>query len=156
MTHGEAMFAAVNQGRQPRGFLRAFRVLLAAILPLWLGSALASGCRALQAPRLEVSVGVPIGRERTPVRIDVWTPGRGVTEVVVEVVRGHERTEVVRREVGPTPPDSSWNFMPSTDVINLELRARPGEPQWLRVTAIRPYMFLWRGAPVVVERALPL
>jgi hypothetical protein len=138
-----------------RGFQRFFRLLLWAILPLWFGSALASGYRAIKAPELRVHIGAAVGQEPIPVQVDVWTSGRGVTEVVVEVIHGTTSTEVARRRVGPTPPDSSWNFIPSIGVINLELPARPGEPQTLRVTAIRPYMFTWRGASVMVERPLP-
>lgn len=69
-----------------------------------------------------------------------------MTEVVVEVVRDGACAVVARREGGPTPPDSARNFRPSVDVIGLELAAQPGTRRRLRATAIRPYMFLWRGA----------
>ncbi|MEW6363682.1 MAG: hypothetical protein AB1714_03475 [Acidobacteriota bacterium] len=140
----------VEQPSPPR-FHRILRAILLAFVLLNVPFAVLSGIRAALPPKvtLRLCPGTP-----PVVDIDVTTPGRGQTEMVMEIVEGGRRSQFWRDTV-PSNPWASINPLPMHRHYEVTLPSNLRRGAVIRVTAIRPMMWLWRGAPVIREVVLP-
>jgi murein DD-endopeptidase MepM/ murein hydrolase activator NlpD len=139
--------------KKPRRYF--FTILFLAVLAgvVYLGLA---GFRAGGAPVIEIEPELPGIGKRTPVRIAVEEPGRGLSAFTVEVVQG-DRVELLEaRNYTPLEPWQFWGNRVTREDLTVEVGSetveglREGEAI-VRVTAERAPAVLRRPAPEVEE-----
>ena len=117
--------------------------------------------RAGGEPQIAIEPKLPAIGPRTPVRVTVAEPARGLSHVKIEFVQG-KRTETLHDK--SYTPRSSWSFggtATDSDEVRFELgrdvqKGLKQEPVTIRVTAERAPSWLRHPDPVVREVTLPV
>jgi murein DD-endopeptidase MepM/ murein hydrolase activator NlpD len=143
--------------RRPSWWKLALLLLLAVAL---VGAALV-GLRVGAPPELSGESDRPgIGR-RTRVTVQAREPGRGLSELRVELLQGGRRTLLAERRYAPQPAWAPWAPRTTEDAFEVEVGREiqpdltPGEAT-IRVTAGRAGTWLRSPDPVVRELILPV
>jgi murein DD-endopeptidase MepM/ murein hydrolase activator NlpD len=143
---------------------RFFKKVVLVLLLLVLGVAALAWFRT-GAPEVEVEATTPgIGRKPSPVKVRVAEPGRGLTEVRVEVVQEGGEPVVIEEKTydeGPRPFYAFWGARTAEDEFEVPvgLETVPGLKEGeatVRVVAERAGTPLRQGDPVVGELTLPV
>jgi murein DD-endopeptidase MepM/ murein hydrolase activator NlpD len=144
--------------RESGGRLRRLGILLV------LGAAafaVVAAFRAGPAPRIEVKAGLPGIGKRTPLRVVVSEPKRGLSAVRVEFVQGERVESLATRVHTPREPWAFWGEHTERDELELAVgsetlpRLQEG-PARIRVVADRAGSWLRSPEPAVRELELPV
>ncbi len=117
--------------------------------------------RVGSAPDINIRPAVQAIGKRTPVKIELAEPRRGLSHVKVDFVQG-DRTEALAEKSYPVPPAwKPWGARTERDILNVEVGRdtisglRAGTAV-IRVTAARVGTWLRSPEPVVQEISLPV
>ncbi len=138
-----------------------WKIFLFLLVLVTLGLVALGAFRAGPAPTVALEVALPAIGPATPVAATFEEPGRGLSEIRLELVQG-ERTEVLaERSFTPRPPWAFWGARRSRETIEVEVGSRTvdglrtGEAT-LKAVAKRPRAWLRSPGPVVEEITLPV
>jgi murein DD-endopeptidase MepM/ murein hydrolase activator NlpD len=134
-------------------------LLLLAVLAVAVGALVA--LRAGAAPAVTIDPAAPGFGKRTPVKVTVAEPRRGLSGVRVELVQGGRAHPLVERRFTPLPPWKPWGERTPTVELDLEVGSEtvPGletGEATLRVVAERAPAALRAPEPTVAEVTLPV
>lgn len=140
------------------------RALARIIVMLLLAFGAAAGLALVRVgspPQIGIEPGAPgIGR-KTPVVVKVAAPGRGLTEVKVELTQGEHTQVVAEKSYRARPFWAFWGARTTSDEIAVEvgkdsMPELTGGEAVIRVTASRAGTWLRHPAPAVAETTLPV
>ena len=137
------------------------RVLLVLILLGGLVLAVRGAFRAGPPPEVAIVPAAKAIGARTPVRVTVSEPTRGLTGVKVEFIQGERTETIASKSYQPVSPWTFWGEKTDTDTLTFELGREVQKnlkqlPATIRVTATRAGSWLRHPVPVVQEVVLPV
>jgi murein DD-endopeptidase MepM/ murein hydrolase activator NlpD len=139
--------------REKSGRFRGFLIL---ILLAGLVFVALAAFRAGPAPEITIELGLPGIGKRTPIRVVVSEPKRGLTAFSVEFVQGERVTVLTTRGYTPIEPWQFWGERTGQDEVALEVGSETLEqiqegPATIRVVADRASSWLRYPEPVIEE-----
>jgi murein DD-endopeptidase MepM/ murein hydrolase activator NlpD len=131
-------------------------IVLAVVAVVFL---LLAAFRAGSEPEVSIESALPGIGKRTPIRVVVREPARGLSEVTIEVVQGERATELASRSYTPRRPWQFWGPRTAQDEFDLEVGSETLDridegTATIRVVAGRAASVLRYPGPVVEELAL--
>jgi murein DD-endopeptidase MepM/ murein hydrolase activator NlpD len=148
------MFMTREKRRVPKTFLMIVVLVLAAIAGV-------GAFRAGAAPEIKIAPAFPAIGKRTPVKIEIVEPRRGLSYVKVDFVQNDRVETLAEKSYTPLPPLKFWGPRTQREDFTVEVgrdsipNLKGGEAT-VRVTAGRAGSW-WRSpAPVVQEITLPV
>ncbi len=135
--------------------------VLAVLLSVLGAGLLLSWFRVGSPPRVDIEAELPGIGPRTPIVVRLAEPGRGLSQVTVELVQTDRRGLLEERRHEPRPFWAFWGPLVANDEIVVEVGSetmpelKAGEAT-VRVTAERATTWLRHPEPVVRELTLPV
>jgi hypothetical protein len=138
---------------------RRFKSILIVVALVGLVGVGLAAFRAGPAPRVVIEPGMPAIGKRTPFRIIVEEPKRGLSRIRVEVVQGENVDRVEAREYVPRPPWAFWGERTARDELTVDIGRETVDglkegPATVRVVANRAESWLRSPEPAVGEQTL--
>jgi hypothetical protein len=153
---GEIKGSKLGEDGRSTGFM-----ILILLIVVAAGGFVAMGLRTGGSPDVKINPGLPAIGKRTPIRIEVSEPKRGLSRIRVEFIQG-SRVETVAEK---SYPPSSWipfrKPAVSSDSLNLEIgretlaNLKNGD-SLIRVTAERFGTWMRHPDPVTQELVIPV
>jgi murein DD-endopeptidase MepM/ murein hydrolase activator NlpD len=117
--------------------------------------------RAGSVPQIKIEPGMPVIGKRTPVKIEVSEPRRGLTHVVVELQQGDKTVKLGDKNYQFASLFSFWGAKTVKDSLLVEagrqsMPSLTGGTAVIRVTAERAGTWLRKPAPKTEEMVLPV
>ncbi len=117
--------------------------------------------RAGTTPSIKIVPGMPVIGKRTPVRVEVSEPRRGLTHVTVDLIQGDKSARLADKNYPFASQLAFWGAKTSQDIVQVEagkqtLSELTGGTATIRVTAERAGTWLRRPKPQVEEVVLPV
>ncbi len=112
-------------------------------------------------PEISIAPATPVIGRRTPVKIEVFEPARGLSSVRVEFVQGDRIETLAERSYTPRSAFSFWGARTVRDSVNVEVGRdtiaglKPGNAV-IRVLAGRAPTWLRNPGPALQEVSLPV
>jgi murein DD-endopeptidase MepM/ murein hydrolase activator NlpD len=138
----------------PLGLLLVFLALLLAFLA-------AEILRVGPPPEIAIQPASPVIGKRTPIKITVAEPVRGLSSVKVEFIQGERTETLTERSYSPRSTFRFWGARTEKDDVTVEVGRdtisgiKPGDAI-IRVLAGRADTWLRHPAPAVVQISLPV
>jgi len=117
--------------------------------------------RAGGHPEIRIEPRVPVIGKRTPVKIELSEPRRGLTHVTVELVQGEKSAVLADKSYEYGSQFSLWGSRTAKDTLQVDagrevMTGLTGGNATIRVTAGRAGTWLRHPAPEVAEVSLPV
>jgi murein DD-endopeptidase MepM/ murein hydrolase activator NlpD len=112
-------------------------------------------------PGIKIEPTMPVIGKRTPVRVEISEPRRGLTHVTVELIQGEKAVKLTEKSYPFPSQFAFWGAKVSKDMLLVEagkqtMPALTGGMAAVRVTVARAGTWLRSPAPKVAEIALPV
>jgi murein DD-endopeptidase MepM/ murein hydrolase activator NlpD len=112
-------------------------------------------------PDVKIEPGMPAIGKRTPVKIEISEPRRGLTRVKVEMLQGSNAVVLADKNYPASSQFSFWRANTAKDVLHVEagkknMPALTGGAATIRVTVDRSGTWLRHPDPAVQEISLPV
>ncbi len=141
-----------------RGYL--FGILIIVLLVL-LGAAAIGIFRIGPPPEISIAPAATIIGRRTPLKVEVSEPTRGLSSVKIELIQGDRVETIAERSYESRPALKFWGAKTDRDTLNVEVGRdiiaglKPGNAV-IRVSAGRAPTWLRHPGPAVQEISLPV
>jgi hypothetical protein len=147
-----------DQFSSGRPLLRMILILLGIVLLAFLALGF---FRAGAVPGIKIVPTMPVIGKRTPVRIEISEPGRGLTHVSVDLLQGDKAVRLADKKYSFASQFAFWGAKTVKDILLVEagrqtLPALTGGTATIRVTAERAGTWMRSPAPKVEELVLPV
>lgn len=138
-----------------------FRILLIILGAVLLAFVALGFFRAGGAPEIRIEPELPVIGKKTPVKIQLSEPRRGLTTVTVELIQGDKVVKLEEKSYVFASQYEFWGDKTESDILLLEVGKQTvpgltGETAAIRVTAGRAGTWLRNPAPKVEELVLPV
>ena len=117
--------------------------------------------RAGSTPDIKIEPAMPVIGKRTPIKIEISEPRRGLTDVVVELIQGNKAIKLEEKNYQFASQFNFWAARTPKDILLVEagkqtLPVLTGGTATIRVTAGRAGTWLRSPGPAVQELVLPV
>jgi murein DD-endopeptidase MepM/ murein hydrolase activator NlpD len=138
--------------------LKVLLVILAIIILAFLGIGV---FRAGSQPDIKIQPGMPVIGKRTPVKVELSEPRRGLTYVKIELLQGDKAATLAEKSYSSSSQFSFWGSKTEKDVLLAEagrqtLPSLTGGTAVIRVTAERAGTWLRHPDATIQEISLPV